>query len=190
VGEGCNYLCAERSLSVLIVGHRVADHVHPAAGHQVTPGPAEPPKIGAELAGVGEPGPVGGLVEGEGLRHVWHRAAEQPKAHPARRIQDDGLNGDRHQAGSDRGAVRGQHHLTGAEAAYASLFEDDLDGVYDRLDAALLEAAAYMRREPSAEIIEFPERSADEVLTRLNVSAPPVGFEPTTQGLGNLCSIP
>jgi hypothetical protein len=73
----------------------------------------------------------------------------------------------------------------------ASLFEDDLDDVYDRLDAALLEAAvACMRPEPSAEIIEFPERSADEVLTRPNASAPPVGFEPTTQGLGNLCSIP
>jgi hypothetical protein len=41
---------------------------------------------------------------------------------------------------------------------YASLFENDLDDVSNRLDAALLEAAAAcMRPEPSAEIIELPE---------------------------------
>ena len=56
-------------------GHRVADGVHPAAGHQVTPRLAEPPKVGAELARLGEPGPVGGLVEGEGLDHMRPRAA-------------------------------------------------------------------------------------------------------------------
>jgi hypothetical protein len=44
---------------------------------------------------------------------------------------------------------------------YASLFEDDLDDVSNRLDAALLEAtAAYMRPEPSAEVIQLPERTA------------------------------
>jgi integrase len=44
---------------------------------------------------------------------------------------------------------------------YASLFEDDLDDVSNRLDAALLEAAAAcVRPEPSAEIIELPERTA------------------------------
>jgi integrase len=44
---------------------------------------------------------------------------------------------------------------------YASLFEDDLDDVSDRLDAALLEAAAAsVRPEPSAEIIELPDRTA------------------------------
>ena len=43
----------------------------------------------------------------------------------------------------------------------ASLFEDDLDDVSNRLDAALLEAAAAcVRPEPSAEIIELPERTA------------------------------
>jgi hypothetical protein len=45
--------------------------------------------------------------------------------------------------------------------AYASLFEDGLDDVSARLDAALLEAAATcVRPEPSAEIIEPPERTA------------------------------
>jgi hypothetical protein len=44
---------------------------------------------------------------------------------------------------------------------YASLFEDDLDDVSNRLDAALLEAAAArMRPDPPAEIIELPERTA------------------------------
>jgi integrase len=44
---------------------------------------------------------------------------------------------------------------------YASLFEDDLDDVSNRLDAALLEAAAAcVRPEPSTEIIELPERTA------------------------------
>ena len=44
---------------------------------------------------------------------------------------------------------------------YASLFEDDLDDVSNRLDAALLEAAAAcVRPEPSAVIIELPERIA------------------------------
>ncbi|HEX3206190.1 MAG TPA: tyrosine-type recombinase/integrase, partial [Propionibacteriaceae bacterium] len=44
---------------------------------------------------------------------------------------------------------------------YASLFEDDLDDVSNRLDAALLEAAAACARpEPSAEIIELPERTS------------------------------
>jgi hypothetical protein len=44
---------------------------------------------------------------------------------------------------------------------YASLFEDDLDDVSNRLDAALLEAvAACVRPEPSAEIIELPERTS------------------------------
>jgi integrase len=44
---------------------------------------------------------------------------------------------------------------------YASLFEDDLDDVSNRLDAALLEAAAAcVRPEPSAEIIELPGRTA------------------------------
>ncbi len=48
---------------------------------------------------------------------------------------------------------------------YASLFEDDLDDVSNRLDAALLEAAhkaaaACVRPEPSAEIIELPEWTA------------------------------
>ena len=54
---------------------------------------------------------------------------------------------------------------------YASLFEDDLDDVSSRLDAALLEAAAApcARPEPSANIIELPE----EARTRPNVSAPP-----------------
>jgi hypothetical protein len=35
-----------------------------------------------------------------------------------------------------------------------------------------------------------PRRRLSRRLKRPNVSAPPVGFEPTTQGLGNLCSIP
>jgi integrase len=44
---------------------------------------------------------------------------------------------------------------------YASLFEDDLDDVSNRLDAALLEAAAAcVRPEPSAGIIELPGRTA------------------------------
>ena len=44
---------------------------------------------------------------------------------------------------------------------YASLFEDDLDDVSNRLDAALLEAAAAcVRPEPSAEIIELPDPTA------------------------------
>jgi integrase len=44
---------------------------------------------------------------------------------------------------------------------YASLFEDDLDYVSDRLDAALLEAAAAsVRPEPSAEVIELPDQTA------------------------------
>jgi hypothetical protein len=44
---------------------------------------------------------------------------------------------------------------------YASLFEDDLDDISNRLDAALLEdAAACVRPEPSAEIIELPKRTA------------------------------
>jgi hypothetical protein len=44
---------------------------------------------------------------------------------------------------------------------YASLFEDDLDDVSNRLDAALLEAAAAcLRPDPPAEIIELPERTA------------------------------
>jgi len=48
---------------------------------------------------------------------------------------------------------------------YASLFEDDLDDVSDRLDAAPLEAAAaYMRPEPSAEIIELLDRTARTML--------------------------
>jgi hypothetical protein len=39
--------------------------------------------------------------------------------------------------------------------------EDDLDDVSNRLDAALLEAAAAcVRPEPSAEIIELPERTS------------------------------
>src|SRR5829696_6669959 len=43
----------------------------------------------------------------------------------------------------------------------ASLFEDDLDDVSNRLDAALLEAsAACMRPEPSTAIIELPDRTA------------------------------
>jgi hypothetical protein len=47
--------------------------------------------------------------------------------------------------------------------AYASLFEPDLDDFSARLDAALLEAAAAcMRPEPSAEIIDLPrEHEAD-----------------------------
>jgi hypothetical protein len=44
---------------------------------------------------------------------------------------------------------------------YASLFEDDLDDVSNRLDAALLEAAAAcVRPESSAEIIELSDRTA------------------------------
>ena len=44
---------------------------------------------------------------------------------------------------------------------YASLFEDDLDDVSNRLDAALLEAAAAcVRPEPFGGIIELPERTA------------------------------
>jgi hypothetical protein len=44
---------------------------------------------------------------------------------------------------------------------YASLFEDDLDDVSNRLEAALLEAAAaYVRPESSPEIIELPDRTA------------------------------
>jgi integrase len=44
---------------------------------------------------------------------------------------------------------------------YASLFEDDLDDASNRLDAALLEAAAAcVRPEPSAEIMDLPERTA------------------------------
>jgi hypothetical protein len=43
---------------------------------------------------------------------------------------------------------------------YASLFEDDLDDVSNRLDAALLEsAAACMRPKPDEEIIELLERT-------------------------------
>jgi hypothetical protein len=42
---------------------------------------------------------------------------------------------------------------------YASLFEDDLDDVSDRLDAALVQAAAAsVRPEPSADVIELPDR--------------------------------
>jgi hypothetical protein len=44
---------------------------------------------------------------------------------------------------------------------YASLLRDDLD-VSNRLDAALLEAsAAYTRPDPSAAILELPERTAE-----------------------------
>ena len=46
---------------------------------------------------------------------------------------------------------------------YTSRLEDDLDDVADRLDAP------------------WPRRFR---------MAPPAGFEPATQGLGNLCSIP
>jgi hypothetical protein len=74
--------------------HRVADRLHPTPSDQVTPGLAEPPKVGAELAGVGEPSPLGGLVEGEGLDHVGHGSAEQPKAHPLRRVKGDSLDRD------------------------------------------------------------------------------------------------
>jgi hypothetical protein len=75
---------------------------------------------------------------------------------------------------------------------YASLFEDDLDDVSNRLDAALLAAsAACMRPEPSGSdprtaVADCPNIS----FPRTNASAPPAGFEPATQGLGNLCSIP
>ena len=41
-----------------------------------------------------------------------------------------------------------------------------------------------------AAILKLPKRTARTSLSRPNASAPPVGFEPTTQGLGNLCSIP
>src|SRR5215213_8422743 len=106
-------LCAAFALG-LDRGHRVADRLHPAAGDQVAPGLAESPKVGAELTAVAEPGPLGGLVEAEGLDHVRHRAAEQPEAHPTRRLQGDGLDGDSCQTGSDSAAVRGEHHLTSA----------------------------------------------------------------------------
>jgi hypothetical protein len=59
--------------------------------------------------------------------------------------------------GSTTGAILGR----GAGGRYASLFEDDLDDVSDRLDAALLEAAAAsVRPEPSAEVIELPDQTA------------------------------
>jgi hypothetical protein len=46
-------------------------------------------------------------------------------------------------------------------SVYASLFEDDLDDVSNRLDAALLEsAAACMRPKPDKEIIVLAERTA------------------------------
>src|SRR5215203_1248602 len=68
---------------------------------------------------------------------------------------------------------------------YASLFEDDLDDVSNRLDAALLESAeACMRPKPTKKSSNCPSGPLEEALTRLNASAPPVGFEPTTQGLG------
>jgi hypothetical protein len=35
---------------------------------------------------------------------VWHRAAEQPEAHPVRRVEGDGLDGHSRQTGSDGGA--------------------------------------------------------------------------------------
>lgn len=35
-----------------------------------------------------------------------------------------------------------------------------------------------------------PGRATKNLLTRPNAVAPPAGFEPATQGLGNLCSIP
>ena len=44
---------------------------------------------------------------------------------------------------------------------YASLFEDDLDDVSDRLDAALREAAAAcVRPGQVSEVISLPERMA------------------------------
>jgi integrase len=46
-------------------------------------------------------------------------------------------------------------------SVYASLFEDDLDDVSNRHDAALLKSvAACMRPKPDKEIIELPEGTA------------------------------
>jgi hypothetical protein len=51
--------------------------------------------------------------------------------------------------------------------AYASLFEPDLDDFSARLDAALLEAAAAcMRPEPSAEIIDLPREPPEHEADR------------------------
>ena len=68
---------------------------------------------------------------------------------------------------------------------YASLFENDLDDVSNRFDAALLEEGwPVCGLNPRRKSSNCPSGSAEEVLIRPNVSAPPAGFEPATRGLG------
>jgi hypothetical protein len=67
---------------------------------------------------------------------------------------------------------------------------DDLDEVSDCLDAALVQL-----QRPVCGLNPLRRSSSSRAnclknVLRPNASAPPVGFEPTTQGLGNLCSIP
>ena len=69
----------------------------------------------------------------------------------------------------------------------AQQVEDDLDAVSERLDAALHKL---MRPGGSDKTAQPSFSRREQALTRTSVAAPPAGFEPATQGLGNLCSIP
>jgi hypothetical protein len=69
---------------------------------------------------------------------------------------------------------------------YASLFEDDLDEVSNRLDAALLESAgACMRPNPTKKSSNCPSGPLEEALTRPNASSAPSRIRTYDTGFRN-----
>jgi hypothetical protein len=69
---------------------------------------------------------------------------------------------------------------------YGHLFEDELDAVADRLNAAA-RASRMPGWRPDPAVVPIARR--EPVVTRHFV-VPPAGFEPAAHGLGNRCSIP
>ena len=74
---------------------------------------------------------------------------------------------------------------------YAGLFDGHLDDVARRMEAQFSDGKSDSEVTEGAEVMRFTRHSARKAIDTSDVSlVAPRGFEPPTQGLGNLCSIP
>jgi len=140
--------------------------------------------------------PDGGPLRSSNFhRRVWAPAREAVNQ-PGLRIHDL-----RHTAASlavDSGAnVKAVQQMLGHASAemtldrYAGLFDGHLDDVARRMEAQFSDEKSDSEVTEGAEVMRLTRHSARKVLDTSDVSlVAPRGFEPPTQGLGNLCSIP
>src|SRR3989442_607751 len=92
-------------------GKRLRHGALPRPRNELAPPAPNAPQVGAELAAVLELRAVLRLPQFEGLEHVRHRAAHEPKGYALRSLESDRLHGRGGQTGAERREVPREDHV-------------------------------------------------------------------------------